>query len=554
MLTAVISIILSIFAPPMNDFISLAGNFGEPRPHHFHGGLDVKTEGREGKHVYAIGDGYVSRVTMGLYGFGNAVYITHPSGQTSVYCHLKSFSPRIKAALRRYQYLHETSVADARLTPLDVPVSQGQFIALSGNSGHSTAPHLHLELHDTRTWDMLDPYPFLSDHIADSVAPQAHGLMAVPQAGQGTFNGSCRKQTFGIGGHHIDRQFTAWGRIGFALWADDYMQGSYNHYGVRQTVLTVDGREVFRSVVDRIPMRLNRLVNSWGDYDHWLHYRTWYLKSFVEPGNTLPMLQADRERGIVSFDEQRDYHLEYILSDYHGNEARYTFTVRGERPVPTAESASTAPSRTFTCLRWNQTNTYGVPGMQMVVPYGLLATDVELSPVVKRQPYALSDVYTFMSQSCPLAADGEISIFVRQENIVAEPALQRVVDPEKLYVTCDGRYAGGSYAKGWVTGRLRDLGGSYAVAYDNCPPLIRPISLTGGRLLFSVTDGQSGVASWRGDVDGRFVVFDAVDKSSNMVCHLDESPVSRTGKTHHLRLLATDRCNNTAAYEAEIVY
>ena len=96
MLTAVISIILSIFAPPMNDVISLAGNFGEPRPHHFHGGLDVKTEGREGKHVYAIGDGYVSRVTMGLYGFGNAVYITHPSGQTSVYCHLKSFSPRIK--------------------------------------------------------------------------------------------------------------------------------------------------------------------------------------------------------------------------------------------------------------------------------------------------------------------------------------------------------------------------------------------------------------------------------------------------------------------------
>jgi murein DD-endopeptidase MepM/ murein hydrolase activator NlpD len=105
--------------------ITLAGNFGEPRPHHFHGGLDVKTEGREGKHIYAIADGYVSRITVGKDGFGNAIYITHPTGQTSVYCHLKSFSPRIKAALRRYQYKHETCEADARLTPLDVPVSAG---------------------------------------------------------------------------------------------------------------------------------------------------------------------------------------------------------------------------------------------------------------------------------------------------------------------------------------------------------------------------------------------------------------------------------------------
>ena len=161
MLSTVLSILLSIFTPPVDYEISLAGNFGEPRPNHFHGGLDIRTDGVEGKHIYAIADGYVSRITVGLDGFGNAVYITHPTGQTSVYCHLKSFSPRIKAALRRYQYRHETSVADARLSPLEVPVAQGQFIALSGNTGHSTAPHLHLEVHDTRTWNMLDPYKFI---------------------------------------------------------------------------------------------------------------------------------------------------------------------------------------------------------------------------------------------------------------------------------------------------------------------------------------------------------------------------------------------------------
>ena len=104
MLGLFLSILLSIYHPPVSYDISLAGNFGEPRPHHFHGGIDIKTDGVEGKAIYAIGDGYVSRVTMGLYGFGNAVYVTHPEGYTSVYCHLKAFSPRIKAALRRYQY------------------------------------------------------------------------------------------------------------------------------------------------------------------------------------------------------------------------------------------------------------------------------------------------------------------------------------------------------------------------------------------------------------------------------------------------------------------
>ena len=119
MLSVLLSIILSIYHPPVSYDISLAGNFGEPRPHHFHGGIDIKTDGVEGKAIYAIGDGYVSRVTMGLYGFGNAVYVTHPEGYTSVYCHLKAFTPRIKAALRRYQYQHETSEGDARFSPLE---------------------------------------------------------------------------------------------------------------------------------------------------------------------------------------------------------------------------------------------------------------------------------------------------------------------------------------------------------------------------------------------------------------------------------------------------
>ena len=554
MLNVILCILLSIYTPPVDYDISLAGNFGEPRPHHFHGGLDISTDNVEGKHIYAIGDGYVSRITQGLYGFGNAVYVTHPEGYTSVYCHLKSFSPRIKAALRKYQYAHETCVPDARLTPLDCPVSQGQFIALSGNTGHSTGPHLHLEIHDTRTWDMLDPYEFIGDHISDSVAPQAHSFMACPMAGKGVFNCSPCKQVFGFTSHQLSREFTAWGRVGFALWADDYMQGTYHHYGVREQILMLDGEEIFRAVVDHVPVGQNRLVNSWGDYDHWLHNRVWFLKSYIEPGNTLPILHADSRRGIVDFSQERDYHFEYILRDYKGNESHYQFTVHGVKQGSEAFDADLAqtPGRIF---HWNQTNSFSLPGeMQLVVPYGLLADDMLLQPVVRRQPDRISDAYSFYPVSFPLVTDGELLIRARLNQIGADRIVHTEADPTKLYVrSANGKYMGGDYHDGWVSGRIRELGQSYELDYDDEPPSVHPYSL-GEEIMLNVTDQQSGVASFTATIDGRFVVFESREKSSLVVCNLRETPVRKTGGAHRLQFTATDYCQNTATYETNIIY
>ena len=527
------------FRPPVDYEISLAGNFGEPRPHHFHGGLDIRTDGVEGKHIYAIADGYVSRVTMGLDGFGNAVYITHPTGHTSIYAHLKSFSPRIKAALRKYQYQHQTSVADARLTPLDVPVSQGQFIALSGNTGHSTAPHLHLEVHDTRTWNMLDPYQFLNEFIQDTVPPQAHGFMAIPQGG--TFNGTSTRQTF-----VRNNTQTAWGRVGFAVWADDYMQGSTNHYGICETLFYVDGQEVFHSVVDNIPTTLNRMVNSWGEYDHWLRHKSWYMKSYIDPGNTLGCLRADDNRGVVVFDEERLYQLEFVLRDFKGNESRYPFTVQGK---PTLQDAP----RPAPTLRWNRTNSYSRPGMHLIVPYGFLATDVTLRPVVNHQPDAWSDAYLFTPFSLPLMYDAELSLYARHHST---DSIVNSFDPSKLYITnASGRYFGGLYQDGWVTGHIRDLSGCYEIAYDDQPPAVTPVATpTDSRIALRVTDAESGIASWTASVDNRFIVFDAIEKTNLYVCDLRETWLPRTNKPHRLRFEVTDNRQNTSIYETTFVY
>jgi hypothetical protein len=325
------------YVSPIDSTILLAGNFGEPRPWHFHGGLDIKTQNREGWNVRSVADGYVSRLTVGLYGFGNAVYVSHPDGHTSVYCHLQRFADDYERLVIR-QGRHDT--IDVHFAAGRLPVHAGDVIALSGNTGHSTGPHLHLEIHDTETWVLRDPMAFLGHLVADTVAPQAHSLMAVPMSGEGLFCGSDQKQTFGIAQpaekvqrstFNVLREFTAWGRVGFALWADDYSQDVHNHYGIRHTQLLVDGREVFRSDVDSIPFSCQPEVNLWGDYDHWRHHHHWYLKSYREPGMRLPILHTGPDHGIVTFSEERPYHLTYILRDYQGNQAEYHFTVVGRR-------------------------------------------------------------------------------------------------------------------------------------------------------------------------------------------------------------------------------
>ncbi len=324
------------YRSPVDYDIVLAGNFGEPRPFHFHGGIDVKTDNQEGKRIYSIADGYVSRLTVNMYGFGNAIYVSHPDGNTSVYCHLKRFDDKYEALLQRTG----RDTLSMVFPPTQFPVKAGDFIAISGNTGHSTGPHLHLELHDTKTWVLRDPLMKLAGIIVDTVAPQAHSFMAYPMDGEGVFNGGFTKQTFGFGAPDIkvqsstfkvQREFTAWGRVGFALWADDYSEKTYNHYGIRYTQLLVDGKEVFHSDVDSIPISCQPEVNLWGDYDHWRRTRVWYMKSFREPGMRLPILHTNFEQGVVCFSEERPYQLTYVLRDYRGNESRYHFTVRGQR-------------------------------------------------------------------------------------------------------------------------------------------------------------------------------------------------------------------------------
>ena len=540
--TLVASLLLAVnatFAPPMPHEISLAGNFGEPRPNHFHGGLDIRTEGVEGKRVMSIGDGYVSRLTVGLYGFGNAVYVTHPEGYTSVYCHLQRFSPRLEQMLKRWQYEHEQWEADISLSASDYPVAQGQLIAFSGNTGHSFGPHLHLEVHDTRSWDMLDPLEFLGAYVNDTVPPQVHGVMMYQ------FSGPIPQRS----AVSPSSPATAWGDVGFALYADDYMQNSGNHYGIRLTQLLLDGREVFRADVNGVPHAMNRMVNSWGDYVYFRQHDRWYLKSFVEPGNTLPILQADERRGIVRIDQERDYHLEYVLTDYFGNQTRYPFTIHGapsQCPTVSPSGPSLPPSGQY-LLRWNHTNVISRPGMQLVVPYGYVGTDVALQLQAETTD-GLSPAYMFSERSCPLFYEAELSLAPRHD----------VEDPTKLFIGWkhgNSLCLGGEYKDGWVTARVKDMGGTFRLLYDDQPPVITAKATDGGFLRFGIEDRDTGIRSYKGYIDGQFVLLKPLNKALTEVgCRLSNTPVKKTGARRQLKVVVTDLRDNEATYVTDIIY
>jgi len=536
-----------LFGSPVNYPISLAGNFGEPRPNHFHGGVDVKTDGVEGKAIFSIGDGYVSHVSVGYDGFGNAVYVHHPEGYTSVYCHLKTFTPAIKAMVRKWQYVNKQSTADIWFKPTDLPVAKGQLIAISGNSGASEAPHLHLELHETRSGDMLDPLDFIGQHVKDALAPMAHGFMAYPVSGEGVFNNNPGKSSHSFSSHNLSNKFTAWGKVGFGIWANDYMEITYNRYGVKKTELLVDGKTVFKSNVNRIPYERTVQVNAWGDHEHFLRYNVWYMHSFLYPGMGLQMLSADKSKGIVNFNQERDYHLEYVLTDFKGNTSRYTFTVTGQK-------RAFAPQRQASTLRsvyWNRPYALQTDGVQLLIRPNSVANAITLTPTISCKDDALSNSCTFTNSAQRLFRPARISLKLTK----------KVKDTSKLYISGRGyvtRYLGGTYEKGWVTANMRDLHLQYSIEYDDEPPIVSPVGQGNWNatktIKLGLTDAKSGVDTYQGYIDGQFVLFEDVPLSPWVACKLAETPIKRTGKQRRLTFFATDNQGNKRRFETDILY
>ena len=523
------------FISPFDFPLLLSGNFGELRANHFHGGVDFKTQGVVGKPIRCIADGYISRVTVTPGGYGQAVYITHDNGYTSVYGHLHRFMNGVQQVVEAYQYEHETFAVDLQFEADRFPLKQGEVFALAGNEGYSFGPHLHMEIRKTDTEEYIDPLQFYTDQLKDTTAPRATHVMLYPQVGKGVVNGSSRKKIISLSGQS---PITAWGQIAAGIKAYDYMDGTSNNYGVRSVTLLVDSVEVFRSTVDGFLPDENRMINAWTDYEEYATRNSWFMRSQILPGNTWRMLQADDERGEVTINEERPYRFCYVLEDLYGNRRTYGFVVQGKKQ----EVELLHKGEHY--LKWNQGNIVQQPGMSLVIPKGMLYEDVDLNCKVIADSLNISYDYQLNDKPVPLHGGCSLVIGVRNYPIA---------DTSKYYVArkYKGRKssAGGYFEDGFMFANIRELG-TYSVAIDTVAPRIVPMNKPQwktGNIRFKIRDAETGIKDYKVYIDGKFVLFKFASKNATLSCmHPDRI---KRGMKHRMEVVITDYCGNVAREE-----
>ncbi|MBI2281845.1 MAG: M23 family metallopeptidase [Bacteroidetes bacterium] len=260
------------FRSPLDIPLILSGNFGELRNNHFHSGLDIKTQGVEGLKVYAIADGFVSRVKISPIGYGKIIYITHPNGYTSAYAHLQQFKGELAKEIKRYQYANETFEMDYYPPDTLLKVKKGDIIALSGNSGSSGGPHLHFEIRETVSEYAVNPLLFGFD-IKDDVKPVIKSIILFPLNDTSFVNDKKVSQEFTVTGTNGNYQLltklpiNVYGQIGVGINTFDQQSGASNQNGVYEVMLFEDNNLICKTELSSFSFDHTRALNSMIDYE-----------------------------------------------------------------------------------------------------------------------------------------------------------------------------------------------------------------------------------------------------------------------------------------------
>ncbi|NDV68398.1 M23 family metallopeptidase [Dysgonomonas sp. 25] len=547
------------YRSPMDIPLVLSANFGELRANHFHTGIDIKTQGVVNKPVYSIDDGYVSRISVSPSGYGLALYVTHPAtGQTSVYGHLNKFTKAVAAYVKEKQYEEESFRVNLFLSPEQFPVKKGDLIAYSGNTGSSGGPHVHFEIRDSQTENALDPLPYYTKDIDDTTAPIVKGIAVYPIEGEGLLNGSYEtfRQTITPlkqGGYSpISKKLNAWGRIGFGIHANDRMNGTGNIYGVKCVRLYCDSVLISSLDVAEVDFNKSRMINSLTDFDFWYRNKKFYMKSFTEPGNRLDIYKDVEDDGYLTINEERDYKLRYELEDLYGNKTSYSFTVTGkEQSIPYDKRCSQY-------MAWNQNNHYITDDFSLSIPAGKLYDDIcfilsRESGVKADSSFHLSDCYKVHDKYIPLQSPAEIKIKMTGEMFNPHYRPYGIIQ-------IDGKrpvWIGGEYKDGYLSAKISELGHTYAITADIKAPVITPVNpknwKANKKIVIKVTDNLSGVASYRGTLNGDYALFGRDIKSTNYTYTFDPDRLVK-GTTYQLIFTASDAAGNTSEYTYEFVY
>ena len=531
---------------PLDIPIILSGTFAELRPNHFHAGIDIKTKGTEGFNVYSIGDGYISRIQITHGGYGKALYIKHDNGQSSVYAHLKKYSPKIEKIVKEIQYSNESYTFRVYPKENEIRISEKELIGYSGNTGRSYGPHLHYELRDDKDRP-INPLEYKNYTISDTIPPVVLGLhyKEIPQNSISGSNSSFKnlKITKISNNLFISDTLNTSGLIGFGVNSYDRMNNTWNKMGLSDINANLDGEEVFDMNLNSFSYDEWRHINTFIDYASYKNKKIRIQKLYIEDYNPLNMYNRSLGNGIINIKNKDEVYLYTIrLFDYNKN---YT-----EILVP---------------ILWKEKTNYETNGLKSDNIYSINKDSV-YNLLFASSSVKLSD-NTFY-------ADKEIEI-IERDNILSIdedsiPVLKEITIKfntgryndslvNKTYIAKlekddKSSFVSNNLKNGKLTADIKLLG-DYMIKVDSIPPTVNLIDVENNqwisnkdKLQIKISDKNSGISSYRGTLNDKWILLEYNPMKGILTYDFDDN-INNSEAKNILKVNVTDNVGNAKLLE-----
>ena len=521
---------------PLKNVPLLSGNFGELRATHLHTGLDFKTGGREGLPVICVKDGVVARVKVSATGYGNALYLEHEGGITTVYGHLSRVVPRITKIVRNIQYNKESFEVDENMSGYELRFRAGDTIAYSGNTGSSGGPHLHFEVRDTKSERALNPLHFLS--VKDQTGPSVRGVYVYPISSEGVRNAARRVEVKNTG----NRVFRGGkigvpaGMVGIGIQSDDYMKDSWNKLGVYDLSVSTNGQEVFKMTMNELSFDQTFLVNELKDFHHYRENRLVYLTF----GNYQEQLLSvsNQNGGFIPVEKDSVVDVTVDLSDINGNRSRIMFQLWGKSP-----SRELVLADGEKLLTNHQNDSLKKGKYTLWLEADALSYPIVCKPEVSsrlRDSVETIEVFSTGKQIYPLMKNARLVVGGKfpEKSVICLLEKNNRFSALKTHWTEEGLEA------------FPRVLGEYTVRQDTIAPVIFYTGRAGQKIRFRMVDDLSGISSYRVEVNGKWCLFTYDAKNRLLEGNINE-PVFVKGK-NRLVLKVEDAVKNIATFETDI--